>query len=308
MNNLIPQFIEKKYSTNEFKGNFQAATMFMDISGFTTITENLMNKGKEGAEIFSSILNSIFTQVTESVYHHQGFITGFAGDAFTAIFPADNPNLASLAAIDIQNIIKEKGLQKTKFGDFQLFVKIGLSYGNVDWGIIGNDIQKVYYFKGEAIDGCAASEHLSHKGKIILDERLHNKISSNDCVIEPLENSYYILKKTMCKDVHLELKEIVSDKEVVLNFYPKSVLEYNLKGEFRNIVPIFISFKESDGFDDLNDFVSEIIEKNRSYGGFFSSLDFGDKGGNIFIIFGAPISYEGILERALNFFFFKSFL
>jgi uncharacterized protein with HEPN domain len=39
-------------------GTFQAAVVFVDISGFTLLTENLMKHGSEGAEILSDIRNA----------------------------------------------------------------------------------------------------------------------------------------------------------------------------------------------------------------------------------------------------------
>ena len=69
--------------------------MFVDLSGFTRLTETLMQKGAEGAEELSYILNHIFQPTVALVYEQGGFIPYFAGDSFTAIFPnpesADNP-------------------------------------------------------------------------------------------------------------------------------------------------------------------------------------------------------------------------
>ena len=50
MTNLIPDFILENYVQNSTDGNFEAFTMFVDVSGFTEMTQSLVNKGKEGAE------------------------------------------------------------------------------------------------------------------------------------------------------------------------------------------------------------------------------------------------------------------
>ncbi len=86
MKNLIPHFIFEKHKEGLGQGDFQALTMFVDISGFTPMTEALMKGGDEGAEILSDILNRIFEPMVNTVYKRGGFISGFAGDAFTAIF------------------------------------------------------------------------------------------------------------------------------------------------------------------------------------------------------------------------------
>ena len=85
MKNLIPYFIQENYKKGIYMGEFKAFTMFMDISGFTIMTEKLLKEGKEGVEVLSTILNNIFQPVIDAVYERNGFVSGFAGDAFTAI-------------------------------------------------------------------------------------------------------------------------------------------------------------------------------------------------------------------------------
>jgi len=48
MHNLIPSFIAEKNKDEKFSGSLRVATMFIDISGFTAMTQSLMVNGKEG--------------------------------------------------------------------------------------------------------------------------------------------------------------------------------------------------------------------------------------------------------------------
>ena len=50
MLNVIPRFINDKYADNARQGGFECSALFIDIAGFTNITEILMGRGKEGAE------------------------------------------------------------------------------------------------------------------------------------------------------------------------------------------------------------------------------------------------------------------
>ncbi len=175
MKNLIPHFIYENYKNFYFKGSFDAITMFVDISGFTQMTEQLMKAGREGAEVLSILLDNVFEPLIKSVYDRGGFISGFAGDAFTAIFHnLDDPYQPIYSANCIRNAMKENHIQKTRFGDFDISVKIGISYGKVDWAIIGADKQRTYFFKGNPIDGCAKSEQLSERMEITYDESLRD--------------------------------------------------------------------------------------------------------------------------------------
>jgi len=85
--NLIPHFIYERFAQQQLSGRFLAATLFADISGFTPLTEMLLRHGKEGAEALSEVVQQTFAPLVAEVYACGGFISGFAGDAFTAFFP-----------------------------------------------------------------------------------------------------------------------------------------------------------------------------------------------------------------------------
>jgi len=300
--NLIPHFISDRLKESIYNGKFNSVTMFMDIFGFTQMTERLMREDKEGAEVLSNILNNIFEPVIDAIYDRNGFITGFAGDAFTAAFmnPANLLN-PLFSAIAIQKIVKDNKTQKTKYGDFELSVKIGLSYGNVEWGIVGNEKHKTYYFRGNAIDGCAKCEHHCGKMNIVIDDNLLNHLSYN-IEYEKIDEHYAILtniNEPEPKSISATIPNISSD--ILSQFLPDEVIKYDQKGEFRNIVSVFISYKDFDSFSDLEYSIGKLLEKVDLYNAYFEAIDFGDKGCNSLIIFGVPISHENEIERAINF-------
>ena len=82
--NLIPHLIQEQFQQGLRSGTFQAATLFVDISGFTPLTESLMQHHKDGAEVLSEALGAIFGPLVSQVYARGGLIPLFAGDAFTA--------------------------------------------------------------------------------------------------------------------------------------------------------------------------------------------------------------------------------
>ena len=169
----------------------------MDISGFTPMTERLMNFGKEGAEILNSILNRIFQPVIDAVYQRDGYISTFSGDALTSLFPIDKENKdftrALYAAVQIIEIFKQLSFHKTKAGDFNFFVKIGMSFGSVNWNIDGSKNKKIYYFKSNSLKRSCLAEHRAKDGDIILDRYLYFKV--NDKInIKKLDKNFYFLK------------------------------------------------------------------------------------------------------------------
>ena len=298
MLHLIPSFISVQYDKRQFKGDFQATTMFIDIAGFTAMTQALMVKSKEGAEVLSDLINSVFSPAISTIYVYDGFISSFAGDAFTAIFPSDQTSIndAVSAAIRIREMFKKAGLIKCRFGSFELSVKIGMSWGQVEWGIIRHERQNAYYFMGKAIDQCAESEHHADKGEVILDNEILPQISNlSELTYLKRNDRFYLLRSapvTSVKDVIFAIIPTSQDK-----FIPENILTLNSQGEFRNIVSCFISFKSYD----LSEDIASIITLAHRYKGYFNKVDFGDKGGVILVLFGTPKGMSNLFSRSLDF-------
>jgi len=297
--NLIPQFILEQFEQRNYSGNFEALAMFIDISGFTEMTDKLMENGKEGAEILIDVINNVFTPSIDSIHQNGGFISTFGGDAFNAIF-SGNSLLSSLStAIEINLIFQNVGLQKTRFGDFQLSVKIGISYGNIEWGIVRNKKQKAYFFKGDAIDNCSKCEKQCINDQIIFDQKLMDQISVDEIEFTNKAESYFLLKKIKSKSISDPTVEINSQNiNIERNFMPGSILDLKAKGEFRDVISCFISFKDKQGWEQN---ISKIIDLVYRFGGYFNRISFGDKGGFLLVFFGAPIAQEKLFSRATGF-------
>ena len=301
---FVPSFIiEKLNNSPKSSGSLKAFTMFIDISGFTSMTQNLMNKGKEGSEILTTIINNIFTPSIKSIYDHNGFITTFAGDAFTAVFPKSKSSTKHLlsSAFEINQIFAKIGNQNSRLGNFQLEVKIGLSFGNVKWKIVSNKNQNAYYFQGDAINNCAFSEHRCEKGDIVFDKELLPFIKNDNFDSKQIINeiNHYLIKPS--KIIGLKKNNFTSKKintNTMSKFVPKEIMQTKVKGEFRDIVSCFISFQESNIIDNL---ITHILNLAAKYGGYLNKVDFGDKGGVALVLFGAPTVKEKLFERANNF-------
>ena len=90
-------------------------------------------------------------------------------------------------------------------------------------------------------------------------------------------------------------------REILDQFLPESVIQFNQQGEFRTVVSVFISFEGLEDHQALNEFSSVVLEQAANFAGYFKELEFADKGGVMVLIFGAPLSYENNVERALEF-------
>lgn len=322
--NLIPHFIQKAYIERTFEGHFDAVTIFVDVSGFTPMTQALMEHSHEGAEILASILNKLFDMMVEAVYERGGFVSLFAGDAFTAIFPFENPALPDdllalhvLACVNkIQTIFRQHGIQTTPYGQFALHLKIGASSGMVEWGIVGHD-EKTYFFRGPAIDGCAASEHHADKGDFIFDAQVEQLLRQIPRTFEGIPSLYEIELERLAEG-YCHLKKLPEallqfltlprlppepplNRDILAHFLPDVVLDFTETGEFRYIISIFIEFEGISAVWELNNWAFILIENIKRFEGYFNHLDFGDKGNMVVCGFGAPVAQENLITRALSF-------
>lgn len=298
MLNLIPHFIHQQYKVKNLSGELTAAVMFVDITGFTSITEAMMRHGKEGAETLSYMLNNVFTAVIDQIYKRGGFISGFAGDSVTIIFSESDRLKPFFAALAIQRIFQKKGLGKSKFGEFPLSAKIAISYGKVQWGIVGAGKRRAYYFRGEAVENCANKIKLASAGETVLDESYYERLggargSEGGMIITTEE------RPTEGRPRPARLPRL--SKSVARHFLPEEILSAQLSGEFRDIVPVFISFESGLSSAELDKLTDMVMEQTANFGAFFNGLDFGDKGATFFVIFGAPKAHEDNIERAVEF-------
>ena len=299
---LIPHFIQEQFLSNRTCGHFNAYTIFIDMSGFTPLTETLMKEGNAGAEELSNSLNNIFEPLVRVVYQNKGFIPYFAGDAFTGIFEhTKDPVEVVRTACQLRALFMRGRVKKTRFGDFEIGIKIGISFGEVRWGVVGKQLN-AFYFRGSAINNCAAAEHYASGQEIILDPHILAKIPPKKYPLEDLGNGYQKLLSTS-----VERNQITDNFQipsisgkVLRNFLPKSIVKFNEAGEFRRVTTIFISFDGIIQHEDFDKFTSLVLDQFNTFSGYFKEIDFGDKGGVLLGFFGAPISFENNIERVLE--------
>ncbi len=91
------------------------------------------------------------------------------------------------------------------------------------------------------------------------------------------------------------------DAQVMRRFFPELLINQPHSGEFRHIVSLFISLPTVRNEAQLASFMTTVFELQEQYGGLISALDFGDKGSNLLLFWGAPVTLENDPERALSF-------
>ena len=289
MQNVIPRFISDRFGRegNLSGGSLVSPVLYVDIAGFTSMTEELMKQGKHGAEDLSVLINRIYRPLIESIYRRGGFITSFAGDAVTALFPDDGGYAALSAAEKIMDGFsrREKAYRKYS-GGRDMKARLGLSSGEVRWGIYGDE-RKAFCFYGDAMEECAAVTQGREAGRISMAGSFTGLISdhSGNLLLHEWKGSAEPVGRVR--------------PTVARMFYPEAVLRTRPGGEFRSVVALFLGFRRGE-MRDAGGIVGRILSNAEKYGGYFNGMFFDHKGPHMLVVFGAPVSYENNADRALS--------
>ena len=121
---------------------------FVDISGFTTLTERLAAKGKVGAEELDDILNAIFEELLSVAYADGAGLIKWGGDAVLLLFDGnDHAARACRAAMGMQRTIRRIGRLRTSAGAVRLRMSVGIHSGTFHF-FLGGDLHRELVIAG----------------------------------------------------------------------------------------------------------------------------------------------------------------
>src|SRR5204863_941661 len=145
---------------------------FVDVSGFTRMTEVLSTLGSEGGEVMSRILNRYFTAMIGTIHLSGGQVMKFGGDALLCFFPGKNSLARALLAADkMRNSMRRFQNIRTPIQKFALQIKIGVAEGEVLVAGIGDPKSRSdFVFAGEAVDLCTTAEKRARPGEVVIAE------------------------------------------------------------------------------------------------------------------------------------------
>lgn len=305
--NLVPEFILDKLAHGETNGRFPGVGLFVDVSGFTAVTETLMRHGQHGAEELASVMSAIFTPLLEMVYAYDGFVVGFAGDAFTAVFPADHATPAAIRALaagwQMQQRLATIAHQQTDYGSFTFSVKIGVEQGTAIWGILqaADSSRAAYYFRGTAVAGSAHAEHHAASGDLVLAPAAYAALKAAVTAEARADDHWCVTAVTHPLPAPTAVSQPAPNLVQMARFFPSDLITQPISGEFRHIFNLFIGLKGTPSPEELAQFMQVLFTLQDRYGGLLNRVDFADKGCHLLLFWGAPVSHENDAQRILNF-------
>lgn len=320
MHKLTPAFILEQVAGSQSSGQFDAVVLFVDTSGFTPLTARLSAYGRDGAEILAEILHAVFEPLVEAVYAHGGFIAGFAGDAFKAIFQGMTPEsyLQALAAAEeIRTHMANHPTHNRRHGTFDFSVRMSIADGTVTWAVWSGHEDEAeqssgYTFAGSAIDQAVQGEDHADGGELVITEQLYAAIQAIPALTirgEPLmaaARGYVRVEQgpTQLSEPPSIDPPAAAIESIATRFYPLSLLNMRTQGEFRPVYSVFLNVQQLPAPEAEDNFLPVFFQLLHQYGGYLcriGRIGASDTGGTFLLFWGAPISYENDLNRALSF-------
>ena len=300
------------------------AALFADISGFTPLTEALVQElgPQRGAEELTRYLNLVYDAVIDALHHYGGSVVAFAGDAITCWLDGDDGQLATVCALAMQQAMLRVGTVRTPAGKtITLAMKAAVASGSARRFLVGNPaIRVIDALAGETLVRLANAEHQAKRGEVVVDEITAHALGTNAhvsewrqddstgqrfAVIQVDSSTAYAINTPRPL---LALDEL-GEEQIRIWLLP-AVYERLRHGlgdflaELRPTVALFVRFSGIDYDDDdhagkkLDAYMRWVQEVVARYEGTLIDLNIGDKGSYIYINFGAPVAHEDNADRA----------
>ena len=157
-------------SSSRRNRSVDAALLFVDVSGYTALTERLAALGRVGSETLTDIVNTCFERLIDDVFAADGHVLRFGGDAlFIAFVGPERLERAAETALAMQRTIRGLPAIQAPGGRVRLSQSIGLHRGDLllhRWS--GSWTEVVPY--GPAVTEVLRCEAAAHAGQTAISD------------------------------------------------------------------------------------------------------------------------------------------
>ncbi|MGB5322643.1 adenylate/guanylate cyclase domain-containing protein [Lutimonas sp.] len=183
-NNILKMYVDQNVlsfmGSREYESTImdnetiEGTVMFIDICGFTAISENT------AADTVVTMINSYFDVMVKEIVANDGHIDKFIGDAIMAVFKGDyHLDRAIDTALAVRN--KINNLSTENDTDFKPKVSIGIKSGDMISGNIGSvSLKRLdYTVIGDTVNTAARLQDAAKENQIIISESCYQHVKES---------------------------------------------------------------------------------------------------------------------------------
>jgi class 3 adenylate cyclase/tetratricopeptide (TPR) repeat protein len=286
--------------------------LFVDVSGFTALTERLAARGKVGAEEITDVIGSVFTEMLGVAARYGADLLKWGGDASLLFFtePASAPR-ACRAAMLMSRTMSRIGRLRTSAGRVSLGVSIGAHSGGFDFYLLGGRHRELVV-TGPAATTTARMEAIAEAGEVLVSPATASRLDSG-CLGGLKQEGLLLAEAPEVAESRPQTVPALRGIDVEL-LLPTDTRAHLLGGgeqaEHRQATIAFVEFSgvdalsEDKGAETVGAFLDPLVrsaeEAADRHGASFHGTDIGPDGGKIILLGGVPVLRGNDAERVLR--------
>jgi predicted ATPase/class 3 adenylate cyclase len=329
----VPHHIARELTSNPTAGRVggkvvEGTLLFVDVAGFTPMSENLAQVGKEGAEELTLIMTACFTRILNVFADYDGIPLKFGGDAVLTLFLGPrHPQRAVRCGLLVQRAMRSFRRIGTSVGYFPLRVSIGINTGKFLEVVAGHPSDRLHYLiAGAAVNETAKLEAIASAGEVLVGPATLSALGPQAEVAPAERRARQVVQLRVPirrTPVALTAPDRSVDTAVLAQaleaYVPRQVLEKAkartdqpvLEGEHRLATVMFINLRLAKGSISLrgqsqvaeavrllDSYLAVVQRIVRRFGGELLANDVSPEGHKLLVAFGALVAHEDDEERA----------
>lgn len=284
---------------------------FVDISGFTAMSERLARFGKAGAEEVTEVMNGVFAALLDDAYAYGGGLLKFGGDALLLLYEDEGHAPRAVRAADqMRRTLRELGHPRTSAGSVRLRMHVGVHSALLHFFLVG-DSHRELLVAGPGATRTVEMEAASEAGDILVSPETAALLEPR--ALGEAKGGGVLLKAPPVAEERLEPLPDLSAIPLA-NAVPARVRSEltlgPLEGEHRHAAIGFVRFSGTDTLianegaaaaaDALDKLVRTVQAAADEYEVTFLESDIDRNGGRIILVAGAPRTTGEDEERLLR--------
>ena len=285
---------------------------FVDISGFTAMSEQLSAFGQAGAEQVTDVMNATFAALLDVAYAYGGGLLKFGGDALLLLYDGpDHARRAAAAAAGMRDALAAISRPQTSLAQVELRMHVGMHSDHFLFFLVG-DSHRELLVAGHGATRTVEMEAASEAGDILVSPETAAMLPA-ECLGDRKGAGILLDRAPIVEAGLVPLPQPVpiSLEGAIPPPLRAQLLEVGrFEGEHRNVAIGFVRFS---GLDDLltargadaaaaalDQVVRSIQRAADEHGVTFLESDIDRSGGRIVLVSGAPQTAGGDEERLLR--------
>ena len=290
----------------------EGSLAFVDISGFTAMSERLERQGRLGAEEVTDVMNATFTRLVDVAYEEGGGVVKFGGDALLLFFTGDeHARRATRAAYGMRRALREIGRPVTSAGPVTLRMHAGVHSGTFHFFLVG-DSHRELLVTGPDATTTVGLEDVSEAGEILVSDAAAQALPAH--LLGDRKGDGRLLKRAVPGEPPgLEPLPDVGDLELEL-CVPEPLRKHLAAGvsepEHRQATVAFVHFDgtdeliRQDGPEAAAEALAELVSRTQAaaeeHGVCVFESDIDADGGKLILVAGVPQTAGDDEERMLR--------